>query len=349
VRRTTALIFRSSGIPNLNAREYLSFAAAKLLCRVRKLFRQAYINQASLPGMVKLNKKRIKWLVDQVVKHGKKPGEVCGTYAVSERRVQQLTQAYHRMKEYPALIKSRRPKTLLSSLQEQQISAAYASSQLTPRMLYYELKRYGQYAPKNKIYEYMKTKGLIKDEPNKKKKRKRCRYEWPSTGDMVHADYHRKDDASPHCIFWLDDHSRKILSGGEFESPNAENVLITFQQAEQALAAYRWVILRVNTDRGSVFVSNKDEGTSAFEQYCAAQGIQVIPSRIKNPQTNGKVERRWQEYNKHRHRFPTLQAWIEWHNNRLTTSLDIEHYETPNDAFLRGLPNHLALFFKEGL
>ena len=85
---------------------------------------------------------------------------------------------------------------------------------------------------------------------------------------------------------------------------------------------------------------------SKFQEYCQSKGIDVIPSRIKNPQTNGKVERRWQEYDKHRHRFGSLQEWINWHNNRLTTALDIEHYETPNDAFIRRLPNKLDLFFR---
>jgi transposase InsO family protein len=298
--------------------------------------------------MVKLNKKRIKWLIDQVVKHGKRCGEVCEVYGVSERRVQQLVQSFRQTKQYPALLERRRPKTILSTAQEEQIGVAYHDSQLTARMLYFELKRRGHYAPKNKIYEYMKTQGWVKDEPNKKKQRKRCRYVWPHTGDMVHADYHRKSENDPHCIFWLDDHSRTILAAGEFDSPNTEHAIATLAIAQQQFIPYQCKILRVNTDRGTVFICNKGEGTSAFEDYCLQQGIQVIPSRIMNPQTNGKVERRWYEYDKHRHRFPTLQAWMQWHNNRLTTSLDIEHFETPNDAFLRGLPNHLALLFKEG-
>ena len=77
-----------------------------------------------------------------------------------------------------------------------------------------------------------------------------------------------------------------------------------------------------------------------------SKGINLIPSRIKNPQTNGKVEGRWYEYDKHRWRFKTLQKWIDWYNERLTTALDIEHYETPNEAFVRKLPNLVALFWR---
>jgi len=296
--------------------------------------------------MVKLNKKKIKWLVDQVIKYNKLPKEVALVYSVSERRIQQLVQKYRQTQEYPDLKKERRPKVGLTPEQQRNIELAYLESKLTPRLLYFELKRKGDYAPKNKIYSFMKNKGWVLNEPNKQKKRKRCRYEREHTGSLFHADYHRKDENSPHCIFWLDDASRNILSGGEFDSPNAENAIATFKVAEQKMGEYECPILQVNTDRGSAFVSNKIEGTSKFQTYCESKGIKVIPSRVKNPQTNGKVERRWQEYDKHRHRFNTLQEWIDWYNNRLTTALDIEYYETPNKAFIRKLPNVLSLFLK---
>ncbi|MBI1968705.1 transposase family protein [Candidatus Woesearchaeota archaeon] len=296
--------------------------------------------------MTKLNKKRIKWLVDQVAKYQKKPKEVASVYNLSERRVQQLVNFYEKTKKYPELNPARRPKTSLSLEQEQAIEKAYLESMLTPRMLYYELKRNGVSAPKNKIYGYMKSKGWVRSEPNKQKKRKRCRYEREHTGSLVHADYHRTTENDPHCIFWLDDACRRILSGGEFDSPNAENAIATFKVAEKKLVEFDCKIEQVNTDRGSAFVSNKEEGTSKFQQYCEGRGIKVIPSRVKNPQTNGKVERRWQEYDKHRKRFATLKEWIDWHNNRLTTALDIEAYETPNTAFIRKLPNLLALFWR---
>ena len=61
---------------------------------------------------------------------------------------------------------------------------------------------------------------------------------------------------------------------------------------------------------------------------------------------SSRLERRWYEYDKHRWRFNQLQQWIDWYNNRLTTALDIEHYETPNEDFIRKLPNLLGLFWR---
>ena len=296
--------------------------------------------------MTKLNKKRVKWLVDQIIKHDKKPKEVCSLYNLTERRVQQLAKKYRDTKKYPELKSNRRPKTNLSCEQEQIIELAYKETLLSPKLLYYEIKRRGAYAPKNKIYSFMKSKGWIKDEPNKQKKRKRCRYEGDHTGSLLHADYHRKTENHPHCIFWLDDASRKIISGGEFENPNTENAISAFKKAEKEFKKHDCTIQQVNTDRASVFIANKNEGISEFQKYCESKGIKLIPSRIKNPQTNGKVERRWYEYDKHRWRFKTLQEWIDWCNERLTTALDIQHYETPNEAFVRKLPNLVALFWR---
>lgn len=296
--------------------------------------------------MTKLNKKRVKWLVDQVLKDGKKPHEICDVYHITERRAQQLVKSYRETKKYPELNKNRRPKTFLSLEQEQSIEDAYKETLLTPRMLYFELRKRKKCIPKNKLYLFMRTKGWIKNEPNKQKKRKRCRYEREHTGSLLHTDYHRTSVNHPHAIIWLDDASRRILSCGEFESPNTENAIATLKEAQEKMKEYGCPIRQVNVDRGTAFVSNKEEGTSQFEVYCHSQGIEVVPSRVKNPQTNGKVERRWLEYDKHRWRFNTIQEWAEWHNNRLTTALDIEHYETPNMAFIAKLPNLLELFWK---
>ena len=48
--------------------------------------------------MTKLNKKRVKWLVDPVVKWGKLPKEAGCVYGVTPRRVQQLVKKYRETK-----------------------------------------------------------------------------------------------------------------------------------------------------------------------------------------------------------------------------------------------------------
>jgi len=295
--------------------------------------------------MVKLTRKRIKWLVDQVVKKEQKPKDVASVYKLSTRRVQQLVAEFRETKKYPELTKKRRPKTSLTGEQELAIERAFLETKLNTRMLYFELKRRGFTIGKNKLYSFMKSKGWVRDEPRKKHRRKRCRYERSQSGSLVHGDWHRTSLNHPHCILWLDDASRKIVSGGEFNSPSSENAIFTFKQAQQHFAQYSWQIEQANTDRGPQFYNNhkNPDNLTDFQKHLLASNIKHIVSRRNNPQTNGKLERRWLEYDKHRWRFISLEEWIDWHNERLTTALAIEYYETPKTAFIAKLPNLFGL------
>ncbi|MCK5176600.1 MAG: hypothetical protein KAQ92_02650 [Candidatus Aenigmarchaeota archaeon] len=67
----------------------------------------------------------------------------------------------------------------------------------------------------------------------------------------------------------------------------------------------------IHIDRGTQFFNSKVNlncvrTKNKFERYLEEQGIQYMPSKYKNPQTNRKLERRWYEYNKYRWRFKTL-------------------------------------------
>jgi putative transposase len=86
--------------------------------------------------MTKLNNKKIKWLVNQVIKYNKKPKDFAQTQNVSRRRVQQLVKEYLETKKYPKLNKSKRPKTFLNEIQTKEIDRAYYETRLNARMLY---------------------------------------------------------------------------------------------------------------------------------------------------------------------------------------------------------------------
>ena len=72
-----------------------------------------------------------------------------------------------------------------------------------------------------------------------------------------------------------------------------------------------------------------------FKQHIERQGIRPILARVKHPQTNGKLERWFGEYQKHRLAFSSFEEFKEWYNNRPHGSLEFEHLETPERAFRR--------------
>jgi transposase InsO family protein len=243
----------------------------------------------------------------------------------------------------PELKPERRPKTFLTEDQKQAIRLVFEDTKLSARLLYHELRSKGHKIPKNKLYRYMKLMGWVIPNPRKQKKRKRCRYERKHSGSLIHGDWHRSSIDKPHCIIWEDDASRKIIAGGEYDSPNAENSIKSLKQGIEHATQFNLIIREVNTDRGSCFVSNKEPGTASFQKFLAKQGIRHVLSRVNNPQTNGKVERLWLEYDRHRWRFETFQEWANWYNNRLHGALNLEWGETPNEAFQRKMPQETIL------
>jgi len=281
--------------------------------------------------MTTLNKSQIKWLVKQVVREGRRPSEVAPVYKITPRRVQQLVQAYKNTGQMPELKKNRRPSTFLSEGQKAVIDAAFDDTKLSPRLLYYELKRRKTPVPKNKLYAYLKGAGKVIPDLKKQKQRKRCRYERKHSGSLVHIDWHRTSIKHSYCILYEDDASRKILAGQEFRSLSAKKAVAVGERAVQEAAKLNVLIHTLNGDHDSTFTADD------YKEFLARRGIKMIFSRVKNPQTNGKLERLWREYNKHRWRFSSLQEWIDWYNNRLHGALKLEWAETPTEAFQRKL------------
>ena len=64
------------------------------------------------------------------------------------------------------------------------------------------------------------------------------------------------------------------------------------------------MLREVLTDRGTQFYASKrdNEGNAenGFELFLRDQGIKHILARVKHPQTNGKIEKWYDMYEKHR-------------------------------------------------
>lgn len=304
--------------------------------------------------MVKLTKTKIKWVIRQK-KKGEKNSKIALAMNVSIRRVQQLYKQYLTTRKIPMLKKERRPKTFLTPEQKSIIANVYMKYQLGARLLKRAIDKEfpRNRIPYNKIHNFLKELGYSKPDPKKQKQRKRCRYERKHSGSLLHGDSHRTSIDHPYCILWTDDASRKILAGTESKCAINNNISIsTFKQAMGNAAELNVRVVQCNTDRGTEFFSNQKPknkiSRSKFQKFLKSVDIQHIPSRVKNPQTNGKLERLWQEYDKHRWRFATLQEFIDWFNERIHGALKLEWGETPNEAFIRKMrpESILGLFFR---
>jgi putative transposase len=301
--------------------------------------------------MVKLTNKKIRWVINHVIKHKKSTKSIAQIYGVSQRRIQQLVKIYKDTGEYPTLNPTRRPRTYLSEEEKDIIERAYKECYLGARLLrYHIIKHYRVSIPHNKIHAYLKEKGHAHPDPKKQKKRRRCRYERKHSLSLIHADWFEFNEKK--IIAYQDDASRYIMAIGEVTHATGKNTIDILREAEKVAESVNGIICAVNTDRGSQFYTNKKgkkgKGKSQFQKYLEKKRIKHIPSRRNNPQTNGKLERWGREYKRHRNKFETAETFATWYNNRIHGALDLETGETPQEAFIRKLrPQTLCgLFWK---
>ena len=167
-------------------------------------------------------------------------------------------------------------------------------------------------------------------------------------------DWHESKINGKWVIIWIDDASRNVIAGGEFDNANTENSLLIVNEAMiTAEERYSAVLRELNTDRGTQFYNSKfnDNGTrqkSEFEIELEKRGIKHILSRRNHPQTNGKNERWFRTYEENRGKFKSFDEFVKWYNNGIHLGLSRTEGITPNEAvYHKLLPESiLGLFWR---
>jgi len=217
--------------------------------------------------------------------------------------------------------------------------------------------KYGKHIPHNSIHRVLLKNELAKENKNKKKRRKAwIRYERKHSLTTIHLGWHTSKINRKEVSVALDDSSRYILAGDEFDAATAENSIGIVKDVLDRYGEIR-KIEQVITDRGSQYYANKkdknDKSESQFELFLKEHGIKHIKARVKHPQTNRKVEKWYDLYEKQRAKFDSFADFANWYNTvRYHESLDTKHYlQTPEDAFWSRLPDgcKLNVFLKRGL
>jgi hypothetical protein len=123
----------------------------------------------------------------------------------------------------------------------------------------------------------------------------------------------RTSEDHPYVIIWLDDASRMALAGGRgirtYKQLTWNRSSRAIQRCAEQSPGGQYLDTRGEYRRDSRFCSNKNSGSSAFEHDLQGEGIRHVPSRQeREPQTNGKLERLWLEYDRHRGRFESSRS-----------------------------------------
>ena len=287
--------------------------------------------------MIKLNNKKIKWIVQQK-QCGKTNAEIALAQKVSIRRVQQIYQEHKSTGSTPVLKQcGRKPITILDELKQLILNEQkrYALGPLALEVLI--RRKHKIHIPHNTIYRVMLKANRVIENAKKKEQRKWVRYERPHSLDLVHTDWTEYNGIQ--TIAFIDDSSRKILSCMEFDNATTENALIALKAALRAAKPYGDIIQLIS-DHGTQFTANKlnQKGTAEhkFRMYVESRGIDFINARVSHPQTNGKIEKWFDLYKIHRDRFKSLKGFLHWYGKiKPHMSLKFNKAETPDEAFLR--------------
>jgi putative transposase len=299
-------------------------------------------------GVTKLTNDRIDYLVRESRRFPRHEsiGQMAARWGVTRRRLYQVLQLSRAMGGTPLLKTNRRPRAPpLTEEEKQLLRTEWETYPRGASLLYKALRHRGTVIPKMKIYRYAQSQGWVDPNPNKKRRRKWVRYERAHSGSLLHGDFHQTSFEHPHCLLWEDDASRMLLSGGEFATETAEAAITTLRAALARAEEWNLRVDQVLTDRGVQFFTSPKgatqvvparQGEGQFQRFLREQGIGHVVARVNHPQTNGKLERLWREYDRHRWRYATLEEWIEGYNHAIHGAL--WDMECPAEAFQRKLP-----------
>jgi putative transposase len=211
--------------------------------------------------------------------------------------------------------------------------------------------QHGIHIPHNTIHKVLLDHGLASKNRNKSKRRKPwIRYERDHSLSLVHLDWHTSnhDGEKVYVCVVLDDSSRCILAGGEFDAETTDNALLLLKEAMAKFGDLAG-IEQVLTDRETQFFANKRDkngkADSKFENFLEENKIKHIKSRVNHPQTNGKIEKWNDTYEINRFKFENFDNFVNWYNKvRFHESLDTKWYlQTPDIAFWSRLPEGCKL------
>lgn len=251
---------------------------------------------------------------------------------VSVRRVNQVMREYEQSGEAPDIGRrvGRPPKPLsewnVVLVHETWIQYRVSATTLS-RLI---LRDYDVLLGHNRIHQILLLLDFVRQAKNARKPPAGVRYERRHALTAVHVDWHL-DKHGQWVYAVIDDASRKILSlieGGR------ATTAASIRGLEEAMTHGR--IKQVISDNGTQFTSQFLDANTQFGAFLKLHGVKHIKTRVKHPQSNGKIERWFHTYDTHRDAFDTTETFLHWYNAaRPHRSLRFDALETPAEAFER--------------
>jgi len=253
---------------------------------------------------------------------------------VSVRRVYQVKEAFDKTGEIPDIGRlAGRPRKPFDEWEIMIVKESYEKYRVSADTLERLIDRnYKKHIGHNRIHQILVFLGYATKKTYKDKRKKNwIRYERRHSLTAVHIDWHYFKGTWVFGV--IDDASRKMLSLLECDKESTDNSILGME-----LALKHGKIKQCISDHGSTFTSNFIDAYSRFKEYLKSKGIKSILTRIKHPQSNGKIEKWFECYDRNREAFETIEEFMYWYNDlKPHKSLNFDELETPSQAFIRKL------------
>ena len=291
---------------------------------------------------VVLGQSQVEWIIKAKSEGRMTNEEIARAQCISVSRVQQLNREYRqRGTTIPVLKRAGRPRAPDVSQEERTvIKQAYdrfrmCACYLEPVILFH----YGIRINHKRIHRVLREEGIAMTEPRKWKRRKWIRYEREHSDSLWHTDWHEVKDPrwrGQWLIAYEDDSSRFITGYGVYPTLTSPFSVEVLDRAIKEHGKPKLVI----SDHGGTFYAveaeDREKGLTEFERYLLRARVRFIVGRVNHPQSNGKIEKFFDVFEKKVKFFSSIDEFMRWYNEvRPHGAFDLSKAQTPMEMFHR--------------
>ncbi|MGC8912145.1 MAG: DDE-type integrase/transposase/recombinase [Thermoprotei archaeon] len=288
-----------------------------------------------------LNDGQVRWIIKSK-EEGCRSSDIARLQDISERRVRQIYSYYRKVGEIPQFKKPGRMRRDITEEERNVIRRLHGIYKTNACYLEQILSAHGYKINHNRIHRILVQEGLALIEEGKHVRKKWIRYEREYSNSLWHADWHRiKDDRwkDGWLICYEDDASRFITGYGIAEEPSSK---MSVEILDSAIAKYGKPA-SIITDHGTTFYTveseKREKGLTEFESYLLKNKIRFIVGRVRHPQSNGKIEKFFDIFEKKIRYFSSIDEFFYWYNCvRPHGAFDLSKIETPIKMFYARMP-----------
>lgn len=270
---------------------------------------------------MKLEQDDVTHICRLVVDHDLNTKYVAERYDISRRHVQQLAKEYRETEAIPTIqTPGRKPYAEYpADIVERILDLHDLHEQGAAAIAHMLRQRDGISIDNNRVHAILQEYDTVTENPRKQGRRRPwVRWERDYSLITVHMDWYQNSE-NQWCLAVEDDASRKILGMIEEDSRSDDETIQLLDEVRE-YTAEEGAILKIITDHGSEFYANRrdEEGNAdhSFEQCLVENDIQHTLCAVGRPQSNGKIERSFQTYEKHRWWFDSLQEFLDYTDSR---------------------------------